>query len=128
LLESSERDVTTPLRQATYSKNFFTTASPYYPTWFNTAAFTSASAGSFGTMRPFSLRGPGFVNMDVAVSKIFPIYERYRLELRGESFNVLNHPNYSNPISVYSSSATFGRITSTANDPRLLQLAAKVTF
>jgi hypothetical protein len=79
-------------------------------------------------MRPFSLRGPGYTDVDIAISKSFAIYERARLEIRGESFNLLNHPNYSNPISALSSSATVGKITSTANDARLLQIAAKITF
>jgi hypothetical protein len=41
---------------------------------------------------------------------------------------VLNHPNYANPNTAISSSSTFGRITATANDARLLQIAAKITF
>jgi len=115
---------------ARYNKNFFpaTNTLPHNVQWFNPAAFTNPTGGNFGTMRPFSLRGPGFANVDVAISKLFSIYERYRLELRGESFNLLNHPNYSNPVSALSSSATVGKITSTANDPRLLQIAAKITF
>jgi hypothetical protein len=64
----------------------------------------------------------------MAISKRFPIYNRSQLELRGEAFNLLNHPNYSNPITAINSTSTFGRITSTANDARLLQIAAKITF
>jgi hypothetical protein len=113
---------------ARYNQNFYPGTTTNYPQWFNPAAFPNPTAGTFGNMRPFSLRGPGFANVDVSVSKIFPIYERYRLELRGEAFNLLNHPNYSNPISALSSSATVGKITTTANDARLLQIATKITF
>jgi hypothetical protein len=64
----------------------------------------------------------------MAISKHFQVYERAQFELRGEAFNLLNHPNYSNPITSINSTSTFGRITTTANDARLLQLAAKITF
>lgn len=112
----------------TYNHNFFTGGTTNYPQWFSPAAFVNPTAGTFGNMRPFSLRGPGFANTDVAISKFFPIYNRAKLEVRGEAFNMLNHPNYSNPISALSSSATVGKITSTSADARLLQIAAKITF
>jgi hypothetical protein len=64
----------------------------------------------------------------VAISKHFSFLERAQLEIRGEAFNVLNHPNYANPNTAISSSSTFGRITATANDARLLQIATKITF
>jgi hypothetical protein len=111
-----------------YNKNLYTGLASRNVTWFNPAAFAVAGPGNFGNERPFSLRGPGFANVDVAVSKYFNLYERARLELRGESFNVLNHPNYGLPVAALSSTATVGQISTTANDPRLLQIAAKITF
>ncbi len=110
-----------------YSKNLFPAAG-VKPLWVNAAAYTLQPLGTFGNETPLTARGPGFVNMDVAISKRFPILERANLELRGEAFNVLNHPNYSNPNTAISSSSTFGRITTTANDARLLQIATKITF
>jgi hypothetical protein len=110
-----------------YSKNFYPAAG-LKPQWLNAAAYTLSPLGTFGNERPFQARGPGFANVDMAISKHFPVYERAQLELRGEAFNLLNHPNYSNPITSINSTSTFGRITSTANDARLLQLAAKLTF
>ena len=120
-----------------YNHNFFRgTKAADYPQWFNPAAFAAAAPGTFGNSRPFSLRGPGFANLDVAVSKFFTVYERARLELRGEAFNALNHPNYLNPVGVSQlipqvaalNSPTAGQITGTATDARTLQIAAKVTF
>jgi hypothetical protein len=113
---------------ARYNKNFYTGLASRNVQWFNPGAFAVAGPGAYGNERPFSLRGPGFANVDVAVSKYFNLYERSKLELRGEAFNVLNHPNYGLPISALSSSATVGQISTTANDPRLLQIAAKITF
>lgn len=100
------------------------------PIWINSAAYTPAAAGTFGNLRPLTNRGPGYVDLDVALSKHFQLFERSQLELRGEAFNALNHPNYSNPISSGSASgsSTFGKITSTVNEARVLQIAAKVTF
>jgi hypothetical protein len=40
-----------------------------------------------------SFRGPGYWNLDLQVSKTFPIHERVNLEFRAEGFNILNHRN-----------------------------------
>jgi len=49
------------------------------------------------------------VNVDVALSREFPVRERMRFELRFEAFNLFNHPNFSNPDNFLSDS-TFGQI------------------
>ncbi|HWB83553.1 MAG TPA: hypothetical protein VG675_05410 [Bryobacteraceae bacterium] len=72
------------------------------------------------------MRGPGQFNFDAAVSRIFAINERWRIEARGEGFNVINHTNFNNPTANISSS-NFGRITS-AGSPRILQFALKLHF
>jgi outer membrane receptor protein involved in Fe transport len=113
--------------QSLYSKNLFPAAG-VKPLWINNSAYALQALGTFGNEAPLQARGPGFANVDVAISKHFPIFERSQLEIRGEAFNVLNHPNYANPNTAISSSSTFGRITATANDARLLQIAAKITF
>jgi len=38
--------------------------------------------------------GPGVYNINAAVGKTFPITERYKLQFRGEFYNLLNHSNY----------------------------------
>ncbi len=119
-----------------YRHNFFPNTATKYPQWYNPAAFALAPAGTFGNEQLMSLRGPGFANLDLAVSKFFPIYDRAKLELRGEAFNAFNHPNYSTPTNSTAiapqlspiNSATAGLITSTAGDNRILQIAAKITF
>jgi hypothetical protein len=42
-------------------------------------------------------RGPGIANWDATVQKTVNLTERVRLELRGEFFNALNHPQYGVP-------------------------------
>ena len=120
-----------------YIHNFFRgTKTADYPQWFNPSAFAAAAPGAFGNSRPFSLRGPGFTNLDFAVSKFFIFHEYAKLELRGEAFNAFNHPNYLNPVGISQlipqvaalNSPTAGQIIGTANDARTLQIAAKFTF
>ena len=44
------------------------------------------------------MRGFGAAQWDFAVHRDFPIWERMRLQFRTEFFNLLNHPNFGNPI------------------------------
>lgn len=95
--------------------------------FFNGAAFTLNAPGTYGTLPRNYLRGPNYANLDVSVSRIFPIYERLNLQLRLESFNVLNHPYFNSFGLSNPTSATFGYANGAA-DPRIFQAAAKFTF
>jgi hypothetical protein len=94
--------------------------------WFNKAAFTAPSAGTFGVQQRNSLYNPGFYNIDGGLRKNFPTVEKQLLQLRFEIFNILNHPNWgganSNPTS-----GTFGTITSKSGN-RAIQVALKYIF
>jgi hypothetical protein len=105
--------------------------------WFNNCAFAGPSQGSgsvtqplgtFGNTARQSLVGPSVWNFDTAVWRTFPITERYKLDIRGEGFNVFNHPQFGLPGVVLSTSSSLGRITTTANNRRILQVAAKIIF
>jgi hypothetical protein len=48
-------------------------------------------------MRRNVVYGPGFVNLDFSVIKDFKFGEQFSVPLRGEFFNVLNHPNFADP-------------------------------
>ena len=52
----------------------------------------------FGNLRRNSLVGPTFKQWDFAVYKNTAITERLSLQLRAEFFNILNHPNFANPL------------------------------
>ncbi|MBV9081837.1 MAG: TonB-dependent receptor, partial [Acidobacteriaceae bacterium] len=103
--------------------------------WFNINAFSPNAPGTFGNLGRDVLRGPGQVNVDLALSRIFALTERYRLEARGEAFNAINHTNFNLPrtgtVGVTDVDAitanNFGRILS-AKDPRILQFALKLYF
>ena len=64
------------------------------------------------------------LNVDTAVARIIHFGERYRLQLRGEFFNLFNHSNYRLVARLINVPATFGRVQSQF-DPRQIQLAAK---
>jgi len=77
-----------------------------------------------------TLRGPHFSNMDLAVSKFFPLFgEKYRLQFRAEAFNLFNHPNFGLPNTLITSS-TFGVINSLAGQEpsRVMQFALRFEF
>lgn len=94
--------------------------------WFNTGAFTTNALGTFGNAGRNTLTGPGYTSLDMGLHKSFPIVENVKVQFRFEAFNVLNNVNLNLPNSTVTSS-NFGRIT-TAQDPRILQLALRLTF
>jgi hypothetical protein len=70
---------------------------------FNKAAFSAAPAGQQGELGRNVLRGFDAAQADLAVQRMFRITEKVGLRLRGEFFNVLNHPNFANPTSLLTS-------------------------
>jgi len=53
--------------------------------------------GTFGTMGRNIFRDTGFHNWDLSMAKNWKFHDRFTAQLRGEFFNVLNHPNFANP-------------------------------
>ena len=105
--------------------------------WFNNCAFAGPSQGvgtviqtpgTFGNTARDSLLGPSVWNFDTAIWRTFPLTERFKLDFRGEAFNLFNHPQLSTPGVSLGSSSTLGQITSTSNNMRQLQVAAKIIF
>ncbi len=58
---------------------------------------TPPAPGTFGDMRRNVVYGPGYVDLDFSIIKMFQFGERFSLQLRGEFFNLLNHPNFADP-------------------------------
>lgn len=100
--------------------------------YLNTSAFARVPIGQGGApVRPGNLgrnalRAPGYWNLDLGLSKNFQFAERYRLQLRGDLLNALNHTSFSG-ISTGITAGNFGRFTSTRG-ARLVQLNARFTF
>jgi len=104
--------------------------------WFDPNAFRpdpcidagTCPLGFYGTYRRNSFHGPGRANLDLALEKSTNLIgERTKLIFRVEAFNIFNHTEFRPPSSGSSLSGTFGEITGTY-DPRILQLALRVTF
>jgi hypothetical protein len=100
--------------------------SPSILRWFNTDAFAQPAAGSFGTSGRNILRGPGVNNLDLAIFKNFGLGGGTRLQFRLESFNVLNHTQFTG-VSTNLTSANYGVATS-ARPGRINQLGLKFIF
>lgn len=54
------------------------------------------AVGTFGNMGRNIFRGPGFVNWDASISKVWKLTESVKLQFRGEMFNAANHANFAN--------------------------------
>ena len=101
---------------------------------FNTGCFTTAPAigdgTGFGSSPVGIVRGPGQVNTDLSLIKVFPVRwpnEAANVEFRTDFFNAFNHPQFADPDTEFTS-PTFGQITSTIVAPRVVQFALKVSF
>jgi hypothetical protein len=101
-------------------------------------ATASAAGTDIGNVGRNCLRGPRQLNLDFALAKLFPLFESQSFEFRTEFFNLFNHPNFANPISNLNalfastgqvlSAGNFGRVISTSNNPRIIQLSLKFSF
>jgi hypothetical protein len=93
--------------------------------WFNVAAFSMPTFGTFGNATRNMLEGPGFRNINLGVTKLVPVADT-RLQLRMEIFNLTNRANLDLP-DAFLGSPTFGRILS-AGSPRRIQFGVRVFF
>ena len=94
--------------------------------YFDTSAYAPVTEPRFGTAGFNSLYGPGRINWDFSVFRIFRITEGSRLEFRAESFNFTNTPKFGNPASNVSATG-FGEITS-ASEERQFQVGLRFQF
>jgi len=82
---------------------------------------------AFGSVKPGSLQGPSFQNIDMAVFKSFPVWHENRLEFRADFFNAFNIADYAAPDSGMTD-GNFGQITGTVSNNRSTQLSLKFAF
>ena len=105
------------------------------PYWFNPAAFRYAGSdaacstlsGQFGNLGRNAMYSPGSIGRDMSLSPQFHPREHWRLDVRSDFFNILNHANWRTPGTTVSTSGTFGAVT-TFGDPRIVQMAVKLYF
>jgi hypothetical protein len=123
----------------------------------NPAAFVIPADGRQGTLGRNSLRGFALQQIDLSLRRSFKLSERFSLQLQVEAFNLLNHPNFADPLGSDTSlgskfastgalhpNATFGQSASlygrsvlngggfgsfySAGGPRELRFSAKLLF
>lgn len=106
--------------------------------WFNLDAFVNrvgVANNASGTITSYRygnagrnvFDGPGIIAVDASVSKSWNLRESTRLEVRGEFFNLPNHPLWGQP-NTSPGSPTYGVISGTRIDPRDVQVALKLLF
>ncbi|MGE3843390.1 MAG: carboxypeptidase regulatory-like domain-containing protein [Vicinamibacterales bacterium] len=94
--------------------------------WFNTSCFELQPQFTFGNAPRNSVLGPGYANVDLALTKAMDLGGDRRLQFRWEIFNLLNRTNFDVPNRI-AFTPNFGRIFS-AKPPRQMQLGVKFTF
>jgi hypothetical protein len=94
--------------------------------YLNRAAFAQPANGTLGNVPYNYAVGPAVWQVNMAISR-FVSFGKRRMELRLESFNLLNHFNWGDPVVNFNSS-TFGKITTQAGDPRIMQFGIKYDF
>jgi outer membrane receptor protein involved in Fe transport len=119
---------TTPLRPDCVADGNLPRGERTIDRWFDVSAFATPAPYTFGNCGRNVLRGPGFVNLDGAVSREFRVASDKRLELRVEVFNVANAVHFGPPNVVIDEPGQAGRITSTQAPPRQAQLGLRFVF
>ena len=107
----------------------------------NPLAFTPAPAGQQGNEGRNDIPGFGLTQVDLSLGRRFTLTERVALQFRTDAFNLLNHPNFTNPYAYIGSGAAYLSSPSMANQglgglnavfqqggPRSLQLSLKLSF
>ena len=97
--------------------------------FFNVSAFSNPGDQIPGNSPRFNnaLRGDSIRDLDFSVSKNFAIKEGDNLEVRVESFNLTNSPQFADPNSSFQG-GSFGTVSGQVNSPRQLQFGTRFTF
>lgn len=100
--------------------------------WFNTAAFTTPAAYTYGTERRTTadVRKPGISNVDASLIKATALGDRLNSQFRVDVFNVANSAHFAPPGMTATTPSTYGIISSvlTAPPEREIQFSLKLLF
>ena len=151
VIAGSDRALTTVASPAPGQPASLVNTNPY-PTnqspsqWLSRSAFDFPALGTYGNLGWNNLKGPGVFQLNLALSRNFPIMERRTLQVRAEAFNLPNHLNPFTPGNAPTGAANFGGIAPlnapnfgqitndisgnglAAGDYRIIQLAMKFIF
>ena len=118
-----------------------TCSSPDAPCFTASEFLPKSQQTDFGNLARNSFRGPGYFDTDLNLNKSIVIKEKYRFLIGANFFNILNHPNFDNPVNNVAL-GNFGSIVSTVSPPsspygsfqgsavtgRVVQMNAKFQF
>jgi hypothetical protein len=104
-------------------------------------AFAIPAAGQQGTEGRNDIRGFGLTELDMSIGRKFRLSDRLGLQFRADAFNLLNHPNFSNPPGYVGFGPAYLKSIEMLNNglgglnplfqeggPRSLQLSLKLSF
>ena len=107
----------------------------------NPNAFAIPAAGEQGSEGRNDIRGFGLTELDLSIVRKFSLTDRLGLQFRVDAFNLLNHPNFSNPLGYIGYGPTYLASSQMLNNglgglnplfqeggPRSLQLSLKLSF
>ncbi len=99
------------------------------------SGLTAPPIDSFGNCTRDMIPGPHLGQWDFSLGKYFPITERFKLQFRGDAYNLFNHPNFGNPFLVLGDEFVSGTADNVNNDShfgagaqRQFQLNLKLLF
>jgi hypothetical protein len=95
--------------------------------WLNPAAFGEPAIGTYGNLGRNSLRTDSYRNLDMSLTRNFPLKELLTLQFRADAFNLCNFVVQGQPNNTVDS-PNFGIVTSAGNTPRVIQFALKLLF
>jgi len=95
--------------------------------FYNASAFSAPAPFTFGDAGRDILPGPGNAVVNVALERKFAVREGKTVELRAETFNLMNHPNIGIPGPYPDFGPFFGKAFS-SGDPRRMQFGLKFAF
>jgi len=103
--------------------------------FFRTEVFRMPAVGTFGNAARSVIRGPGVNNWDIALFKSVPVHERFRVQVRWETYNTFNHTQFSgvdttarfDTATGQQVNARFGEMTA-ARPARIMQLGLRLLF
>ena len=104
--------------------------------WFDRSSFAITTPGTFGSMGRNVWSGPGQFRLDAGFSRWINLNERWKMQIRADSYNFTNTPFFSNP-NTDRNSANFGYVTGTVGSgsgvngfaaARSVQFAMKLQF
>jgi hypothetical protein len=104
--------------------------------WFDRSSFAITTPGQFGSLGRNVWSGPGQFRLDSGISRWVNLNERWKMQIRADSYNVTNTAFFSNP-NTDRNSTNFGYVQGTVGSgagvngfaaARSVQLALKIQF